>query len=111
MYLKNHQLDESAISPPRPRMDTSFALGSHAGEANPAVVNLVLCAGGKYFVLNSISTGVLQFWLWFNFGCFPTLAAREAKAIVDALNPGLHYWMNKRLVWVDKGHATMQWQT
>ena len=51
--------------------------GGGAGEASPAVVNLVFGAGGKYFVLNS---------------------------------PGLPYWMNKRLVWVDKGHVTMQWQ-
>ena len=44
--------------------------GGDAGEASPAVVNLVLGAVGKYFVLNTISIGVLQFWLWFNFGCF-----------------------------------------
>ena len=41
---------------------------------------------------------------------FPTSAAREAKAKIDAFNPGLPYWMNKSLVWVDKGHVTMQRQ-
>ena len=53
-------------------MDTSFAVGGRgdAGEVSPAVVNLVFGAGGKYFVLNTTSIGVLrfvalvQFWLF-----------------------------------------------
>ena len=29
---------------------------------------------------------------------------------IDAFNPGLPHWMNESLIWVDKGHVTMQQQ-
>ena len=37
---------------------------------------------------------------------FPTLAAIKAEAKIDAFNPGLSYWINKSLVYVD--HVSMQ---
>ena len=66
-------------------MDTSFAFGvgvgkGDAGDPSPAVVNPVLGAGGKYVVLNTISVGVLQFWLWFNFGCFSYIGGWRSKS-------------------------------